>query len=484
MTIKECIDIVDNAKPNQYSVKDKVAWLSFIDEIIINDVLKTHEGYDKRYDDFKGYTEDKLSVPLIVKNPYDRLYVAYLKMMIDKENGETARYNNSATTYNTYLLEFKKYYNKTHLPLSNVRIPTKKATGASDKDISEAQLESLKNVVYALLRDDLDDIISDDKLYDIVMKYVLNNADMLKGKDGKDGADGKDGVTGKSLTYKDLTEAEKADFLKDVYTRYFIDNSIKALEDKIEDGKTIAKEDLERFRQSIYTDLESKASVKFVRDTLETKAMEIRDVTNGLLSSKADKVYTKEEVDGKIYVISSEVGNRYTKEEVDNKLSEIGGSVDAYTKAEIDEKLKNPSYEEQVKLTGITTATPGHEYAMVEINDNSVSSDWCTFDIDIHGEVRFTCECTESRVGINIDGKFITDIGVDSESGATEYTFEGVIKNGMSINCSMATAVFTEFVKKVYVKDVISDINGKIGDIDVALDELHNYATSLIGGEA
>ena len=31
---------------------------------------------------------------------------------------------------------------------------------------------------------------------------------------------------------------------------------------------------------------------------------------------------------------------------------------------------------------------------------------------------------------------------------------------------------------------VISDINGKIGDIESALDELHNYATSLIGGEA
>lgn len=208
------------------------------------------------------------------------------------------------------------------------------------------------------------------------------------------------------------------------------------------------------------------------------------DVDLLLSKADADKVYTKEEVDSKIDVISSEVGNRYTKEEVDNKLEEIGGSVDAYTKAEIDEKLKNPSYEEQVKLKGITTAVPGWDDAVVEINDNSVSSDWCTFDIDIHGEVRFTCECTESRVGINIDGKFITDIGVDSESGATKYTFDGVIENGMSINCSMATAVFSEFTKKVYVKDAIGDINGKIGDIDSALDELHGYAASLIGGGA
>ena len=53
MTIKECIDIVDSNKPNTYSIEDKVRWLSFIDEIIINDVLKTHEGYDGRYDLFE-----------------------------------------------------------------------------------------------------------------------------------------------------------------------------------------------------------------------------------------------------------------------------------------------------------------------------------------------------------------------------------------------------------------------------------------------
>ena len=118
MTIKECIDIVDSSKPNQYTIEDKVRWLSFVDETIINDVLKTHEGYDGRYDLFEGYSADRLSEELIVESPYDRLYAAYLKMMIDSENGETARYNNSASIYNTYLLEFKKYYNKTHMPIN------------------------------------------------------------------------------------------------------------------------------------------------------------------------------------------------------------------------------------------------------------------------------------------------------------------------------------------------------------------------------
>ncbi len=199
MTIKECIDIVDNTKPNQYSIKDKVMWLSFIDEIIINEVLKTHEGYDGRYDNFSGHTEDKLSVPLIVPSPYDRLYTAYLKMKIDGENGETTRYNNSVTLFNTYMMEYRKYYNKTHMPLSvsdrNRHVPKKHPSNG----VSEAEYEKLKRELYAALQEDFSEMVSDDKIYDIVTNYVNNNVEMLKGKDGidgKDGINGRDGIDG------------------------------------------------------------------------------------------------------------------------------------------------------------------------------------------------------------------------------------------------------------------------------------------------
>lgn len=124
MNIKECIDMVDNVKPNQYSIEDKVRWLSFLDRIIINTVIKTHEGYNNEYEEFDGYSSDKLSTKLIVESPYDELYVAYLKMKIDEENGETARYNNSSTMFNSYLTEYRKHYNKYHLPLfkNNMKI--------------------------------------------------------------------------------------------------------------------------------------------------------------------------------------------------------------------------------------------------------------------------------------------------------------------------------------------------------------------------
>ena len=119
MTIRECIDRVDSIKPNQYSNEEKVRWLSFLDGTIINDVLKTHEGYEGQYDDFIEYSVDKQDTPLIVPAPYDIMYEAYIKMKIDEENGETARYNNSMSMFNSYMAEYKKWYNKHHMPISS-----------------------------------------------------------------------------------------------------------------------------------------------------------------------------------------------------------------------------------------------------------------------------------------------------------------------------------------------------------------------------
>lgn len=226
MTIKDCIDIVDNIKPNQYTIKDKVMWLSFLEEIIINEVLKTHEGYDGRYDNFEGYSEDRLTIPLIVPSPYDRLYTEYLKMMIDKENGEIARYNNSMVSYNTYMMEYRKYYNKTHMPLDitakrrDVQPHMKPSVG-----LSEAEYENLKREMTYILTEYFSKEVSPDKLQDIVRNFILTNIDVFKGKDGRDGVDGKDGYTpqknidyfdgkqGRAFTYADFT-SEQLETLK------------------------------------------------------------------------------------------------------------------------------------------------------------------------------------------------------------------------------------------------------------------------------
>ena len=142
MNIQECINRVDSVKPNQYSIDDKVRWLSYLDasikkeiieryeeppqeketKIIITEVDGTTEGTTEETTEetteFTGYSPDNLDEMLVVPFPYDELYVAYLKAKIDEENGETAKYNNSAATFNGMLQDFHKAYHRDHMPKS------------------------------------------------------------------------------------------------------------------------------------------------------------------------------------------------------------------------------------------------------------------------------------------------------------------------------------------------------------------------------
>ena len=243
MTIKDCIDRVDSIKPNQYTVTEKVVWLSFIEGIIINDVLKTHEGYDTKYDLFTGYSEDKLSVTLIVPTPYDSLYTEFLKMKIDEANGETARYNNSMMLFNSYMDEFKRYYNKTHMPLTGgrrVSAPNKVETHMVS--LTDAEFESLKNELTYIMTEYFGKKFSEDTISNIVINFVNTNIAMLKGADGRDGINGKDGAKGDKgdkpiLGVDYFTNADKEQIAN------YIDEQTEALKSDVEGiQKTILNE--------------------------------------------------------------------------------------------------------------------------------------------------------------------------------------------------------------------------------------------------
>ena len=250
MTIKECIDIVDSLKPNQYTIREKVMWLSFIEAIIINDVLKTHEGYDGKYDLFEGYSEDKLTLPLIVQNPYDRLYTEFLKMKIDEANGETARYNNSASMFNTYMTEYKKYYNKTHMPLSTTSgrasVPNKVQTHMVS--LTDAEFESLKKELTYIMTEYFGKKFSEDTISDIVVNFVNNNIAMLKGADGRDGINGKDGKDG--INGKDGAKGDKGD--KPILgVDYFTEVDKAKITEYIDEQTETIKSDVEGIQKSI-----------------------------------------------------------------------------------------------------------------------------------------------------------------------------------------------------------------------------------------
>lgn len=116
MTIIEAINEVDSLLPgNGISQTDKRRWLSRFDGSIKNDVIDTHEGNDGVI--FAGYTDDTPGeTVLLVPHPYDDVYVFLLEAMVHYSNGEMARYNNAMEQHVNVYENFKKWYNRTHMP--------------------------------------------------------------------------------------------------------------------------------------------------------------------------------------------------------------------------------------------------------------------------------------------------------------------------------------------------------------------------------
>lgn len=65
----------------------------------------------------RSFPEEGDEPKLLVPAPYDGLYDLYLWSKIDFVNREMDNYNNSAAAYNAALDEWKKAYNRTHIPV-------------------------------------------------------------------------------------------------------------------------------------------------------------------------------------------------------------------------------------------------------------------------------------------------------------------------------------------------------------------------------
>ena len=115
MTISEAINKIDSLKPNGYSQTDKISWLSLADGMIKNNIIDTHEGGEDIT--FNGYNDDTpLDTELIVKAPYDELYISFLASKMDFFNGEFVRYNNNIVRFNDTMTAYGNHHNRTHMP--------------------------------------------------------------------------------------------------------------------------------------------------------------------------------------------------------------------------------------------------------------------------------------------------------------------------------------------------------------------------------
>lgn len=115
MKIIDAITQLQAIKPNQYDDDTIVRWLSDLDGIIYEEVIKWHESeaeiahgpYDPKTD---------MDTTLMVSEPYTDVYIKYLSAQVDYYNAELARYNNSMIMYNVALSSFADWYNRKHKP--------------------------------------------------------------------------------------------------------------------------------------------------------------------------------------------------------------------------------------------------------------------------------------------------------------------------------------------------------------------------------
>lgn len=115
MTIIECLNRIDALKPNSYERDDKIRWLSTLDGLIYNNIIKTHEGAEGV--EFSGYNvETPIETVLLVPAPYDEIYIKWLEAQIHYASEETGKYNNALIAYNDAYSAFERYYNRTHMP--------------------------------------------------------------------------------------------------------------------------------------------------------------------------------------------------------------------------------------------------------------------------------------------------------------------------------------------------------------------------------
>ena len=163
MTILEAITRADRIRPNELEPAVKLRWLSTLDGQVCAELLCGFEATGNRQQatgdggrglprqcahwlamtdleadsavgavidrpltpaGFRGYDgETEIgTTELLIPFPYDELYLRYLLMRIDLENGELDRYNNEAAQFNRLWQSYAGQYCRTHRPLGVERL--------------------------------------------------------------------------------------------------------------------------------------------------------------------------------------------------------------------------------------------------------------------------------------------------------------------------------------------------------------------------
>ncbi len=108
MKIREAIELADEVKPNAFSEKVKLGWLSDLEGRIAASVFLLAPV--EIADHFTYHHPEDMDTELLVKPPYADIYELYLEAKIDEANGEYNKYQNTMQIYNEHYASFLRWF--------------------------------------------------------------------------------------------------------------------------------------------------------------------------------------------------------------------------------------------------------------------------------------------------------------------------------------------------------------------------------------
>ena len=113
VTLDEVIDYFDEQCPNQYSRENKIAWISELDELIFENIIKDREN--PQITEFTPYSiETDSSQKLLVPFMFREIYRFFIEKSIAYSNRETIAYNNALQMFEAYYDNYFSWYNRNH----------------------------------------------------------------------------------------------------------------------------------------------------------------------------------------------------------------------------------------------------------------------------------------------------------------------------------------------------------------------------------
>ena len=119
MKIADAIAEVDEYCSNRVEISQKLRWINRVERRIIEEAISRYPELMSLAEGFNGYIDSdigKVSVELIVIEPYAELYIHYIAAQIHLMHYEQKHYNNEIEIFNSLLADYKIYLNRKYRP--------------------------------------------------------------------------------------------------------------------------------------------------------------------------------------------------------------------------------------------------------------------------------------------------------------------------------------------------------------------------------